>query len=94
MDESADMISQVPRETADVPAVLFVDDVLLSAKSPEGLQNLLDIVSGWAQDYQMVWNTKPGKVKFYSQPTKQSKIHSRRQALHKSQRNNHPKGCP
>ncbi len=33
-------------------AVLFADDVLLSAKSPEGLQNLLDIASAWAEDYQ------------------------------------------
>ncbi len=61
MVEFADRISQVPRDTTDVQAVLFADDVLLSAKSPEGLENLLDIASVWVQDYKMVWNTKPGK---------------------------------
>ncbi len=62
MDEFADRITQVPRETADLAAVLFADDVLLSAKSPEGLRSLLDIASAWAQDYQMAWNTNPGKT--------------------------------
>ncbi len=44
-----------------LPAVLFVDDVLLAAKSPPGLQRLLDIATKWAEDRQMTWNTKPGK---------------------------------
>ncbi len=34
MDEFADRISQVPRETADVPAVLFADDVPTISKIP------------------------------------------------------------
>ncbi len=57
MDEFAERISKVPRNVADVPGVLFADDVLLSAKSTSGLQSLLDIASKWGNDFQMRWNT-------------------------------------
>ncbi len=46
---------------SDVPAVLFADDVLLSAKSPEGLQILMDISTIWAKESGMTWNTRRGK---------------------------------
>ncbi len=49
MDEFAESVSGVPKEVADVPAVLFADDVLLTA----GLQALLDIANKWAMDNQM-----------------------------------------
>ncbi len=95
MDEFADRITQVPRETADLAAVLFADDVLLSAKSPERLQSLLDIASAWAQDYQMAWNTKPGKHEVVlSTDTRSQTFYSRRQASHKSQRYDLPRGVP
>ncbi len=45
MDEFAERVSATPRYVADVPAVLFADDVLVTAKTPEGLQTLLDIAS-------------------------------------------------
>ncbi len=41
MDEFAERVSAIPAHMSDVPAVLFADDVLLSAKSPEGLQILM-----------------------------------------------------
>ncbi len=59
--EFAERVSAIPREVADVPAVLFADDVLLTAKTSTGLQTLLDIASKWANDRQMAWNTKKGK---------------------------------
>ncbi len=34
-------------DVSDVPAVLFADDALLTAKSPLGLQSLLDIATLW-----------------------------------------------
>ncbi len=53
--------SGVPEEVADVPAVLFADDDLLTAKTSLGLPALLDIATKWAMDNQMNWNTKAGK---------------------------------
>ncbi len=61
MDDFAERISKVLRNVADVPGVLFADGMLLSAKSTSGLQCLLDIASKWGNDFQMRWNTKPGK---------------------------------
>ncbi len=53
IDEFAERVSGVPNEVADVPAVLFADDVLLTAKTSSGLQALLDIATKWAMDNQM-----------------------------------------
>ncbi len=61
MDEFAERLKGVSREVADVPAVLFADDVLLTAKSATGLQELLDIASKWGEDRQMKWNVNAGK---------------------------------
>ncbi len=61
MDEFAERLNGVSREVADVPAVLFADDVLLTAKSATGLQELLDIASKWGEDRQMKWNVNAGK---------------------------------
>ncbi len=36
MDEFAERVAAVPMDVSDVPAVLFADDVLLTAKSPLG----------------------------------------------------------
>ncbi len=43
--EFAERIFSVSGDIADIPTVLFVDDVLLTVKSPEGLQALLDIAT-------------------------------------------------
>ncbi len=61
MDEFAERLNGVSREVADVPEVLFADDVLLTAKSATGLQELLDIASKWGEDQQMKWNVNAGK---------------------------------
>ncbi len=61
MDEFAESLNGVSREVADVPAVLFAGDVLLTAKSATGLQELLDISSKWGEDRQMKWNVNAGK---------------------------------
>ncbi len=47
-----------PEKVADVPEVLFADDVLLTAKSATGLQELLDIASKWGEDRQMKMERK------------------------------------
>ncbi len=61
MDEFAERICAAPKHWADVPAVLFADDVLLSAKTPTALQGLLDIATCWAEERGMIWNTNRGK---------------------------------
>ncbi len=53
MDEFAERLNEVSREVVDVPEVLFADDVLLTAKSASGLQELLEIASKWGEDRQM-----------------------------------------
>ncbi len=52
MDKFAERVSGVSEEVANVPAVLFADNVLLTAKTPSGLQVLLDIATNWATDNQ------------------------------------------
>ncbi len=61
MDEFAERMCAAPKHWADVPAVLSADDALLSAKTPTALQGLLDIVTYWAEERGMIWNTKRGK---------------------------------
>ncbi len=39
----------------------LADDVLLTDKTPSGLQVLLHIATKWATENQMNWNTKAGK---------------------------------
>ncbi len=66
MDEFAERVAAVPMDVSDVQAVLCADDVLLTAKSPLGLQSLLDIATLWADERGMTWNTKRGKAKCWS----------------------------
>ncbi len=61
MDDFAEKIRAVLKEDADVPAVLFADDVILLAMSPTALQRLLDIATIWATENGMTWNTKKRK---------------------------------
>ncbi len=61
VDEFAERVSGTHSDAAYVPALLFADDVLITAKSPTGPQALLGIASNWAIDRQMTWNTEKGK---------------------------------
>ncbi len=61
MDEFAERVSAIPAHMSDIPAVLFADDVLLSAKSPEGLQRLMDVSTNWAKERGMTWSTEKDK---------------------------------
>ncbi len=61
VDELAERFSTIPAHICDVPAVLYADDVLLYAKSPERLQRLMTISKNWAKEGGMTWNTKKGK---------------------------------
>ncbi len=45
MDEFTERVNEVSAEEADMSAVFFADDVLLAAKSPPGLQRLLNIAT-------------------------------------------------
>ncbi len=47
---------------SDISAVLFADDVLFTANTPQGLQSLVDIAIQWAEQRDMTWNTKRGKT--------------------------------
>ncbi len=75
MDEFADRICAVSGDIADIPAVLFADDVLLTAKSPEGLQTLLVIATKWGEDRQRRGTQKAGKSEI--QVSKETKDESR-----------------
>ena len=44
-----------------ISLLLYADDVVLIAKSPEQLQQMLDIVSDYAKRWRFRLNTKPGK---------------------------------
>lgn len=43
MDQFAERVSANHSDGADVPALLFAEYVLITAKSPAGLQTLLEI---------------------------------------------------
>ena len=46
---------------SDKAASALADDVILMRKTAEGLQLLLDNCNEWSAEYQMTWNTTPGK---------------------------------
>ena len=54
-------LSSVPHHISDKAASALADDVIVMSKTAEGLQALLDICTEWAAEYQMSWNTSPGK---------------------------------
>ena len=60
-DTSLHKLSSVPNHISDKAASALADDVIVMSKTAEGLQALLDICSEWAAEYQMSWNTSPGK---------------------------------
>jgi hypothetical protein len=44
-----------------VPLLLYADDIVLLASTPEELQQMLDVTSAYARSWQFRFNTKPGK---------------------------------
>ena len=44
-----------------VPLLLYADDIVLLASTPEELQQMLDVTSTYARSWQFRFNTKPGK---------------------------------
>ena len=54
-------LSRVPHHISDKAALALADDVILMSKTTEGLQLLLDNCTEWSADFQMAWNTAPGK---------------------------------
>ena len=61
MDTLANELAKASPAHSEQPASLWADDVLLMAKSPSGLQWLLDVATRWAEEWGMSWNTGPGK---------------------------------
>ena len=69
-DTLLEKLSRVPHHISDKAASALADDVILMSKTAEGLKLLLDnctvdaIVTPfgeWSAEYQMAWNTAPGK---------------------------------
>ena len=44
-----------------IPLLMYADDIVLIAKSPEQLQQMLDVVSDYALRWRLRFNTRPGK---------------------------------
>ncbi len=63
MDEFAERVGAAQTDMSDIPAVLFADGMLLTAKTPQGVLSLMDIATQWAEQRAMPWNTKRGKAK-------------------------------
>ena len=60
-DTLLEKLSSVPHYISDKAASALADDVILLSKTPEDLQLLLDNSTEWSTEYQMAWNTAPGK---------------------------------
>ncbi len=60
-----------PEKSRTYQQYLFADDVLLTAKSATGLQELLDIVSKWGEDRQMKWKRESREKVKFSNPRRQ-----------------------
>ena len=54
-------LSSVPHHISEKAPSALADDFILMSKTAEGLQLLLDNCTEWSAEYQMAWNTAPGK---------------------------------
>ncbi|KAI0561268.1 hypothetical protein FGB62_88g00 [Gracilaria domingensis] len=54
-------LQEVPYHVSDRGASAFADDVILMARTDEGLQQLLDTCTSWRNEITMPWNTANGK---------------------------------
>ena len=61
LDTLLEKLSSVPFHISGKAASALADNVILMSKTAEGLQILLDNCTEWSAEYQMVWNTAPGK---------------------------------
>ncbi len=61
LDEFAERQSEIPRVVADVPAVLFADDVLLTSETAVGAPEAVRCCDKVGEDRQMMWNVNAGK---------------------------------
>ena len=60
-DTLLEKLSAVPHHISEKAASALADDVILISKTAEGLQSLLDNCTEWSAEYQMAWDTAPGK---------------------------------
>ncbi|KAI0557037.1 hypothetical protein FGB62_351g00 [Gracilaria domingensis] len=60
IDSLLHRLQEVPYHVSDRGASAFADDVIVRAKTDEGLQQLLDICSSWGNEMHMPWNTANG----------------------------------
>ena len=61
-------LSRVPHHISENAASALADDVILMSKTAESLQLLLDNCTEWSADFQMVWNSAPGKSEVLLSP--------------------------
>ena len=61
LDTLLEKLSSVPPHISEKAASALADDVIFMSKTVEGLQLLLDNCTEWSAEYQMAWNTAPGK---------------------------------
>ena len=67
-DTLLEKLSRVPHHTSDKAALALADDVILMRKTAEGLQLLFDNCNEWNAEYQLAWNTAPGKFEVLLPP--------------------------
>ena len=67
-DTLLEKLSKVSHHITDKAASALADDVILMTKTAEGLQLLLENCTEWSSEYQMAWNTAPGKSKVLLPP--------------------------
>ena len=60
-DTLLEKLSRVLHHISDKAASALADDIILMSKTAEGLQLLLENCTEWSADFQMAWNTAPGK---------------------------------
>ena len=60
-DTLLEKLSRVPHHISDKAESALADYVIVMSKTAEGLQLLLDTFTEWSADFQMAWNTAPGK---------------------------------
>ena len=60
-DTPIEKLSSVLHRISDKTASALADDVILMSKTAKGLQLILHICTEWSAEYQMAWNTAPGK---------------------------------
>jgi hypothetical protein len=63
-----------------IPLLLYADDIVLLADSPEQLQQMLDVASTYAHSWQFRFNTKPGKSNVVVVPSSKANLQAAERA--------------